>query len=788
MAFWGGVLIPGGPRLRYKSEDGELHLALAVPLSPLYQQHNKQALQSKKQQPKQQHSQKGPSWVLMMQTRKGARAPIAKIGEFRQQLKILVTEDVEFWVETPGSPGGWSLQLAGTLVPHRRGGCSCCHDETANCTSREEHLHAKKRRIETDPDEAPALVDQEAYRKHKQQKQQQQQEAPLLQLSPETAKTPSLADQLLGYKASGPQQKPPPLSQQRQQEESEVVRAGDIYRLPSGVEYTVVRASGSTKGLRCSKGCNITIQYRGYLLKTKRGFDKGKLTFCAGTGEVIKGLELGLMGCREGETRKITIPSTLAYGKRGAPPSIPPNADLVFECTCTRIKHQSFAKALGLEVWRPIEIEGLGSRGLDSGKHIATSVFRDNAAAFLSLPLPKAWVREPSRLRAAGRVSLGLSIWSFGVSFILFVLAIVAAESLVDYVAAFLEVVCAAVIAYFGASAAFKRDWRSAGVYVAFALLMAAEQLLWVVFAVYHVKATKAQLTAVDRLSSAATEEEYLLLQEELTVAAAQLGLSIFSLASYCTSAAAAYGLRYQALVLGPGSHAAAAKSFADVAADALAAADAEDAAAVREGRRPTQRISVQHQLLQHQLNLLQQEQLEQQQLLLLRQEELMLQRIPRVRSTSTAGAPRGSRATLQQHEEAAVAAAAAVSLARMSLAITEQDPEAAVAAAAATAVAAARKSLADAFQKNEGAIAAATAAALQVHRATALGVPTAPRRSAGPRRSTAADAAAASTGAAASHSTGDGGPQRHQQIRRMHTDGAATGVHVEAGEAPDAW
>ncbi|OEH78672.1 fk506-binding nuclear protein [Cyclospora cayetanensis] len=278
----------------------------------------------------------------MMQTRKGARAPIAKIGEFRQQLKILVTgctaahaeeqggrackpvrvpvcliasvEDVEFWVETPGSPGGWSLQLAGTLVPHRRGGCSCCHDETANCTSREEHLHAKKRRIETDPDEAPAL------------------------LSPETAKTPSLADQLLGYKASGPQQKPPPLSQQRQQEESEVVRAGDIYRLPSGVEYTVVRASGSTKGLRCSKGCNITIQYRGYLLKTKRGFDKGKLTFCAGTGEVIKGLELGLMGCREGETRKITIPSTLAYGKRGAPPSIPPNADLVFECTCTRIK------------------------------------------------------------------------------------------------------------------------------------------------------------------------------------------------------------------------------------------------------------------------------------------------------------------------------------------------------------------------------------------------------------------------------------------------------------------
>ncbi|KAL8451457.1 hypothetical protein Emag_002679 [Eimeria magna] len=286
-----------------------------------------------------------------------------------------LVEDAEFWVEAQGSPKGWGVQLAGTLVSHKAYRCCCCDKDScsSSCSSSSSsncaHSQGFKRKIEADPEEAPALVDQEVYRQQKKQKQQQQQQQQQgtslhLHLSKETEDMPSLADQLLGKKAQQPQQRPLPLNQQQeqkqqqqkqqqqqqQQQQPEAVKTGDVYRLPSGVEVTILRASGKrlagggpqgapTAGPpTASRGSNVSIQYRGMLAKTHRCFDKGKLSFCVGAGEIIKGLELGLIGSLEGETRRISIPSQLAYGKRGAPPAIPPNADLIFECTCTRIK------------------------------------------------------------------------------------------------------------------------------------------------------------------------------------------------------------------------------------------------------------------------------------------------------------------------------------------------------------------------------------------------------------------------------------------------------------------
>jgi len=53
--------------------------------------------------------------------------------------------------------------------------------------------------------------------------------------------------------------------------------------------------------------------------------------FQIGKGEVIKGWDMGILGMKRGEIRRLTIPSNLAYGETGAGSGlIPANATLTF--------------------------------------------------------------------------------------------------------------------------------------------------------------------------------------------------------------------------------------------------------------------------------------------------------------------------------------------------------------------------------------------------------------------------------------------------------------------------
>lgn len=81
-------------------------------------------------------------------------------------------------------------------------------------------------------------------------------------------------------------------------------------------------------------GDTLVVNYQGTLESTGEVFDEsysgGKpFTFKIGAGRVIQGWDEGLLDMCIGQTRKLTIPSDLAYGEHGVG-KIPPGATLVF--------------------------------------------------------------------------------------------------------------------------------------------------------------------------------------------------------------------------------------------------------------------------------------------------------------------------------------------------------------------------------------------------------------------------------------------------------------------------
>ncbi|MGE4234398.1 MAG: FKBP-type peptidyl-prolyl cis-trans isomerase [Bacteriovoracia bacterium] len=96
------------------------------------------------------------------------------------------------------------------------------------------------------------------------------------------------------------------------------------------------------EGTEAVAGKTISVHYTGWLengTKFDSSVDRGRpFSFILGRGQVIQGWDKGVIGMKVGGKRKLTIPSDMGYGTRGAPPVIPPNATLVFDVELLDVK------------------------------------------------------------------------------------------------------------------------------------------------------------------------------------------------------------------------------------------------------------------------------------------------------------------------------------------------------------------------------------------------------------------------------------------------------------------
>ncbi len=110
---------------------------------------------------------------------------------------------------------------------------------------------------------------------------------------------------------------------------------------PPVTELQVQDISIGTSSAQVVAGDKITFHYAAAFMD-KKIFDNSyarnqPMTVVIGIGQVIPGIEQGVVGMKIGGKRNIIVPANLAYGEKGQAP-IPPNTPLIFQIELLNIE------------------------------------------------------------------------------------------------------------------------------------------------------------------------------------------------------------------------------------------------------------------------------------------------------------------------------------------------------------------------------------------------------------------------------------------------------------------
>ncbi len=109
-----------------------------------------------------------------------------------------------------------------------------------------------------------------------------------------------------------------------------------VVTLESGLQYKVIKAG---EGASPQADSTVQVHYSGTLLdgtEFDSSYKRGEPASFP-VNQVIPGWTEALQLMKEGAKWQLAIPAQLAYGERGAPPTIPPNATLLFDVELLKI-------------------------------------------------------------------------------------------------------------------------------------------------------------------------------------------------------------------------------------------------------------------------------------------------------------------------------------------------------------------------------------------------------------------------------------------------------------------